>query len=42
MSKIFEFGKNWIKLFKSINEERIELATNSFTNLIDIDFEKKI
>ena len=41
MSKIFDFGKNWINFSKSINEERIELATNSFTNLSDIDFEKK-
>ena len=40
MSKIFDFGKNWINFSKGINEERIELATNSFTNLIDIDFKK--
>ena len=41
MDKIFDFGKNWINFSKNIDEERIELAINSFTSLIDIDFKKK-
>ena len=41
MGKIFDFGKNWINFSKKIDEERIELATNSFISLIDIDFKKK-
>ena len=41
MNKTFDFGKNWINFSKNIDEERIELATKSFTSLIDIDFKKK-
>ena len=40
MNKTFDFGKNWINFSKNIDEERIELATKSFTSLIDIDFKK--
>ena len=41
MTKVFDFGKNWINFSKNIDEKRIELATNSLTNLIGIDFKNK-
>ena len=41
MSKVFNFGKNWINFSKFIDENRIELATNSLTNLIDVDLKNK-
>ena len=41
MTKVFDFGKNWINFSKNIDEKRIELATNSLTNLIGIDVKNK-
>ena len=41
MSRAFDFGKNWINFSKNIDEKRIELATSSFTKLIDFDLKNK-
>ena len=34
----FQFGKNWMKYIKNINQNKIDLAKYSMKKMYDIDF----
>ena len=41
MSKKFDFGKNWFKFSKLVDEQRIESAEHSLKKIININLKNK-